>query len=154
MTTQSVTCPDCKASRDIDVDAERHLASEFCTTKLANGSTCDYPLFWAPSKTTRAFSTAYDGNRDRRPGLDGLDHDGQHCPSCRELNSLLAFRCLRCGASLEQAPPPPPPPLAPFYDASTEPAEPTSRWKWWYWALIGAAVVAATIIIIVVIVNS
>lgn len=138
-----VTCPSCGATARVTLN--RREANDFCQT-------CDYPLFWTPSKIFRESSGDGDDSLRRLPGTVGrATLASLSCPTCAEPNALSAQTCVRCGNPMhlvvEKAPPPPPP--APVVEAPPAP-EPVKKVAWWVWAMLilGAATLIALIVLI------
>ncbi|MEO6885186.1 MAG: hypothetical protein ABI232_02715 [Jatrophihabitantaceae bacterium] len=144
-TTETLTCPECGTSASVTVN--RREATDFCRT-------CDYPLFWTPSRVYYDnLARSADETLRRLPGTVGRATVASlPCPHCAEPNALTAQICVRCGLSMypvqELAPEPepvyaPPPPPAVY-------VEPDRGVAWWVWALLalGAAALITLIVLI------
>ncbi len=124
---EQVTCPECGTVAMVALT--RRESEDFCRS-------CDFPLFWTPSKVVLdSGSTAGDSLR-RLPGTSGRVTVGSiECPTCSEGNVVTAETCVRCGGPMVLPPepvvvvPPPPPPPAP---------EPVQRTPLWVWILGGS----------------
>jgi phage FluMu protein Com len=135
-----VTCPECGAVQQVQLN--RRDSTDFCRA-------CDFPLFWTPAQVLREREDANDGQSLRRlPGTVGRTTlASTPCPHCRELNTVTAEVCVRCGLSMRPVAPPPPP--EPVYVPPPPPPvveEPEPESRWWIWVL------AATIVIVVAVV--
>src|SRR5712671_2681741 len=96
----SITCPDCATVVEI-ADMAR-TAREFCPA-------CDYPLFWAIQAVTPVAASGGslpgDGASRRLPGAAGRRPIASAaCPTCAELNPVMAETCGRCGGRMELEP--------------------------------------------------
>jgi hypothetical protein len=138
-----ITCPECGTSAQVTLN--RRDSVDFCRT-------CDYPLFWTPSKVMRDPASITDESLRRLPGTVGrATLAALPCPWCSEPNGLSAVTCVRCGRPmhrLAEAPPPPPPPT---YVAPPPPApEPKQKVAWWVWVLLalGAAALITLVVLI------
>ena len=120
---EQVTCPECGTVAVVALT--RRESEDFCRT-------CDFPLFWTPSKIVLDAGTTAGDSLRRLPGTSGRVTVGSiECPTCAEGNVVTAEVCLRCGGPMVLPPAPvvvaapPPPPPAP------EPApERTPLWVW------------------------
>lgn len=143
--SESVTCPECGTVAQVTLN--RRDSVDFCRT-------CDFPLFWTPSKVLRDGSDTSDQSLRRLPGQAGRATIASlPCPFCYEPNALNAETCIRCGRSMHpvEAPPPPQPlyiapPPAPVVEA------PKQKVAWWVWALLAAG--AAALIVLVVLITT
>jgi hypothetical protein len=140
--SETITCPECGTVAQVALN--RREAMDFCRT-------CDYPLFWTPSKVLRDPSDSTDESLRRLPGTVGRATIASvPCPFCAEPNALSAETCVRCLRPMHpvEAPPPPqvyvPPPVP-----EPEPV-PESKVAWWVWALLalGAAAVITLVVLI------
>jgi hypothetical protein len=131
--TEFITCPECGTTASVTLN--RRDSVDFCRT-------CDYPLFWTPSKIIRDPSDSSDESLRRLPGTVGRATVASlACPFCYEPNGLSAQTCVRCGKPMhpvvEIAPQPvyvPPP--APELPA------PKAKVGWWVWAMLALTAVA------------
>jgi hypothetical protein len=138
-----ITCPECGTSAQVTLN--RRDSVDFCRT-------CDYPLFWTPSKVLREPGSNNDESLRRLPGTVGrATLASLACPFCSEPNALSAQTCVRCGRPMHLVEAAPPPPPAPVYIAPPPPApEPKQKVAWWVWALLalGAAALIALVVLI------
>lgn len=140
--TDVITCPECGTTAQVTLNRRESL--DFCRT-------CDYPLFWTPSKVLRDPSDTSDQSLRRLPGQAGRATVASlPCPFCYEPNALSAQNCLRCGRPMHPVEEPPPP--APVYIAPPAPVvvAPQQKVAWWVWALL--ALGAAAVIVLVVLI--
>ena len=87
--TEFITCPECGTTASVTLN--RRDSVDFCRT-------CDYPLFWTPSKIIRDPSDSSDESLRRLPGTVGRATVASlACPFCYEPNALSAQTCVRCG---------------------------------------------------------
>lgn len=121
---EQVTCPECGTVAMVALT--RRESTDFCVT-------CDFPLFWTPSKVVLDTGDTAGESLRRLPGTSGRATVGSAtCPHCAEGNLITAEICIRCGGLMNPpapvpvvaAPPPPPPPPAP------EPKAKTPLWVW------------------------
>lgn len=141
---ETVTCPECGTIAHVTLN--RRESVDFCRT-------CDYPLFWTPSKVVRDTSDTGQESLRRLPGQAGrATIAALPCPFCYEPNALSAQTCIRCGRPMHPVEEPPPPP-APIYVAP-EPVvvEPVKKVAWWVWALL--ALGAAALIVLIVLIGT
>jgi hypothetical protein len=140
--TEVITCPECGTTAQVTLN--RREAMDFCRT-------CDYPLFWTPSKVVRDGSDTTSESLRRLPGQAGKATVASvPCPFCYEPNALSAQTCLRCGRPMhpvaEVAPPPPvyiaPEPVAP--------PPPAQKVAWWVWALLALGAAAVVVLIVLI----
>lgn len=140
---ETVTCPECGTISQVTLNRRESL--DFCRT-------CDFPLFWTPTKVVRDPSGTTDESLRRLPGQAGRAAIASlPCPFCYEPNALSAETCIRCHRPMHPVDEPPPP--APVYVApAPEPVvvEAPSKVAWWVWALL--AVGAAALIVLVVLI--
>jgi DNA-directed RNA polymerase subunit RPC12/RpoP len=128
--TQTITCPECGTLGTVSVN--RRESSDFCRT-------CDYPLFWVPSRVILDAGDGSDGRSLRRlPGTVGRSTVASvTCPHCDEPNTVSALVCVRCGKSMHPELAAPPPEIVyvptPAPTPVTEPAK--SRIPWWVWVM-------------------
>jgi hypothetical protein len=141
--TELITCPECGTTAEVTLN--RRDSVDFCRT-------CDYPLFWTPSKVIRDQGDTSDESLRRLPGQAGRATIASvPCPFCYEPNALSAQTCLRCGRPMHPVEEPPPP--APVFQAPPPPpavVEQPSKVAWWVWALL--ALGAAALIVLVVLI--
>jgi hypothetical protein len=140
--SETVTCPECGTIAQVTVN--RRESVDFCRT-------CDFPLFWTPTKVYRDPSESADESLRRLPGQAGrATIASQPCPFCSEPNALSAQTCIRCHRPMHPVETPVPP--APVYVAPPEPvvAAPEQSVSWWVWALLalGAAAVITLVVLI------
>lgn len=141
--SETVTCPECGTVAQVTLN--RRESVDFCRT-------CDYPLFWTPSKVVRDGSDSTDQSLRRLPGQAGrATIASMPCPFCYEPNALNAETCIRCGKSMHpvEAPPPPQPvyvapPPAPVIEA------PKQKVAWWVWALLAAGGAALIVLVVLI----
>ncbi len=141
---ETVTCPECGSIAQISLN--RRESIDFCRT-------CDYPLFWTPSKVVRDASGVSAESLRRLPGQAGRATIASlPCPFCYEPNALSAQTCIRCNRPMHPVEEPPPP--APVYIAPPEPVvvEQPKKVAWWVWALL--ALGAAALIVLVVLIGT
>lgn len=139
-TTEQITCPECGTIANV-ILTERD-ARDFCRT-------CDYPLFWVPTRVPMGRGDLDAGSLRRLPGTLGRATVASlDCPHCNEPNVVTALICVRCQLALHQTPAPQPAPV-PLIELEHEPEpEPELEWRWWPWVL--AILVVATIFAILV----
>jgi hypothetical protein len=120
---EQVTCPECGTVAMVALT--RRESGDFCVT-------CDFPLFWTPSKVALDRGDTAGDSLRRLPGTSGRVAVGSiACPHCAEGNPVTAELCLRCGGLMNPPTPepvvvaPPPPPAPP----DPEP-ERTPLWVW------------------------
>jgi hypothetical protein len=141
--TEFLTCPECGTTAQVTLN--RRDSVDFCRT-------CDYPLFWTPSKVFRDPSAESAESLRRLPGTVGRATVASlACPFCYEPNALSAQTCVRCGRPMhpvEEAPapvpvyvPPPAPPALP---------EPKAKVAWWVWVLLGLGAAALITLIVLI----
>lgn len=127
--SEQVTCPECGTVAMVALT--RRESTDFCVS-------CDFPLFWTPSKVMLDTGDTTGESLRRLPGTSGRTTVGSTpCPHCAESNPVTAEVCLRCGGLMDPpapapvvvAPPPPPPAPAP---------EPKATTPLWVWVLGGA----------------
>lgn len=140
--TELVTCPECGTTAQVTLNRRESL--DFCRT-------CDYPLFWTPTKVIRDSADSTDASLRRLPGQAGqVTVASVACPFCYEPNALSAQTCLRCHRPMhpvEEVLAPAPvyvPPPAPVV------VEQPAKVAWWVWALL--ALGAAAVIVLVVLI--
>jgi hypothetical protein len=141
--TEFITCPECGTTASVTLNRRDSL--DFCRT-------CDYPLFWTPSKIIRDPSESSDESLRRLPGTVGRATVASlACPFCYEPNALSAQTCVRCGKPMhpvvEIAP-------QPVYLAPPAPELPAPKAKvgWWVWAML--ALTAAALIGLVILITT
>jgi hypothetical protein len=141
--TETVTCPECGTIAQVTLN--RRDSVDFCRT-------CDFPLFWTPSKVVRDASDTTDQSLRRLPGQAGrATVASMPCPFCYEPNALSAETCIRCGKPMHpvEAPPPPQPVyIAPPPAPVVEP--PKQKVAWWVWALLAAGGAALIVLIVLI----
>jgi hypothetical protein len=145
-----LTCPECGTAASVTVN--RRDAADFCRT-------CDYPLFWTPSRVHYdSVSRSAEETLRRLPGTVGrATVASQPCPHCAEPNALTAQICVRCGLSMHPIEAPPPPPLPePVYAAPTPEVhvEPARGIPWWVWALLATGSAALVTVIVLVLTHT
>ncbi len=140
---ETVTCPECGTVSHVTLNRRESL--DFCRT-------CDFPLFWTPTKVVRDPAATIDESLRRLPGQAGRATIASlPCPFCYEPNALSAQDCIRCGRPMHPVEEPPPP--APVYVAPAPApvvAEAPAKVAWWVWALL--ALGAAALIVLVVLI--
>jgi hypothetical protein len=138
---ESVTCPECGTPGTIVVS--RRDAADFCAT-------CDFPLFWTPSRVLLDRASLSDESLRRLPGTVGRVAIASFpCPHCSEPNAVSAIDCIRCGRPLHpvrmRMPEPvyvaPPPPV--YEEPEPEPSTP-----WWVWLLFYLALAGGVVLVI------
>lgn len=137
---EQVTCPGCGSVGLVDL--ARREASDFCPS-------CDFPLFWTPSRVI-----ALDGPPPEDSGLRRLPGTAGHaalaslaCPSCTEPNPPTGLTCLRCGAPLHPVPvAEPEPELIPLHEPEPEPEH---HWRWWPLAVAAGLAIVALVLLLV-----
>lgn len=138
-----VTCPSCGTSAQVTLN--RRESDDFCRT-------CDFPLFWTPSKIFRGEDDNGADSLRRLPGTVGRATIASlNCPTCFEPNSLSAQVCVRCGGPMHLSVEPPPLPVPPPPPVVPEPPPPEpEQVGWWVWAMLalGAAGLIALIVLI------
>lgn len=142
--TEVLTCPECGTSASVTVN--RREASDFCRT-------CDYPLFWTPSRVYYDHAgRSADETLRRLPGTVGRATVASlACPHCAEPNALTALTCVRCGLLMHPVPELPEP--EPVYAPPPPPTvyvEPEKGVAWWVWALLAfSTAVLITLLILI-----
>lgn len=138
---ETVTCPECGRATAIAV--HRRDSASFCPS-------CDFPLFWAPSRVVLdAEGRAGDDSLRRLPGTAGRATVASlTCPHCAEQNQVSASLCLRCGRSLHPEPVYVAPAPVPVPEPVVVEPEPERRsWGWlWIVALILAIILVGVIV--------
>jgi hypothetical protein len=139
---ETVTCPECGTISHVTLNRRESL--DFCRT-------CDYPLFWTPTKVVRNPSGTTDESLRRLPGQAGRATIASlPCPFCYEPNALSAQTCIRCDRPMHPVEEPPPP--APVYVAPPEPVvvEAPSKVAWWVWALLALGAAALVVLVVLI----
>lgn len=139
---ETVTCPECGTVAHVTLNRRESL--DFCRT-------CDFPLFWTPTKVVRGASGSTEESLRRLPGQAGRATIASlPCPFCYEPNALSAQTCIRCNRPMHPVEEPPPP--APVYVPPPAPVvvETPKKVAWWVWALLGLG--AAALIVLVVLI--
>lgn len=135
---EQVTCPECGTVAMVALT--RRESADFCVS-------CDFPLFWTPSRVLLDTGDTTGESLRRLPGTSGRATVGSAtCPHCAEGNLLTAEVCVRCGGLMDppapepvvEAPPPPPPAPAP---------EPQATTPLWVWILGGATLLVLVALI-------
>jgi hypothetical protein len=144
-----LTCPECGTVASVTVN--RRDAADFCRT-------CDYPLFWTPSRVHYdSVSRSADETLRRLPGTVGRATIASlPCPHCAEPNALSAQVCIRCGLSMHPIEAAPPPPPEPEYEPPPPAVyiEPEHGIAWWVWALLATGLVALAVLLILVLTHT
>jgi hypothetical protein len=141
--TETVTCPECGTVSQVTLNRRESL--DFCRT-------CDFPLFWTPTKVVRDPSSTTDESLRRLPGQAGRATIASlPCPFCYEPNALSAQTCIRCQRPMHPVEEPPPP--APVHVApAPEPlvVEPAAKVAWWVWALLALGAAALVVLVVLI----
>jgi hypothetical protein len=128
---ETVTCPECGTIASIAM--RRRESSDFCRT-------CDYPLFWLPSRVVLdSGDDVSDGSLRRLPGTVGKATVASlACPHCDEPNAVSAQLCVRCGLSMHPVAPPPAPEIVYMPPRLPEPVviPQKTHIPWWVWVLV------------------
>lgn len=139
---ETVTCPECGTIAQVTLNRRESL--DFCRT-------CDFPLFWTPTKVVRDPSDSTDESLRRLPGQAGRATVASlACPFCYEPNALSAQTCIRCHRPMHPVEQPPPP--APVYVAPPAPVvvETPKKVAWWVWALLALGAAALVVLIVLI----
>lgn len=140
---ETVTCPECGTVSHVALNRRESL--DFCRT-------CDFPLFWTPTKVIRGASGSLDESLRRLPGQAGRATVASlACPFCYEPNALSAQTCIRCHRPMHPVEEPPPP--APVYVPPPAPVvvETPSKVAWWVWALLGLGAAALIVLVVLIV---
>ena len=147
-TTETVTCPECGTIATVAV--RRRDSTDFCRT-------CDYPLFWLPSRIQLDSADQTDSASLRRlPGTVGrLTVASLACPHCSEPNAVSAQVCVRCGEPMRPVAPPPPPEIVYVPAPAPEPVivQAPARIPWWVWALLFVVLSGSVALLTVLMLN-
>jgi hypothetical protein len=139
--SESIACPECGTTAVVTLN--RRDSVDFCRT-------CDYPLFWTPSKVLRDRTNTEESLR-RLPGTEGRATIASlPCPHCAEPNSLSAQICVRCGQPMHPVAAPEPEPVffaPPPVEYEEEPEEPSSKLLAWI-LLVVMVVTLVTLVVL------
>jgi hypothetical protein len=128
---EAVTCPECGTLATVAV--RRRESNDFCRT-------CDYPLFWIPSRIQLdSDDDLGDGSLRRLPGTVGKATVASvACPHCDEPNGVAAQLCVRCGLTMRPVALPPAPEIVYIPAPAPEPVivQQKAHVPWWVWVLV------------------
>lgn len=138
----AVRCPRCRETSTFD-ELEPQ-AEFFCVTEIGRDTSCDYPLFLAPTARTVVADTDPEVGRAVLPGEVG------HTPlasrvcldeACQTKNDRRAMHCYECGKPLDRVEVDDSAEKVRVIFQTTETEAPMPRWwRWRWWLLAGTGV--------------